>query len=223
MPYGRAICRLCRRMRTHSAARQACSSPDKKEIHPHGSQEEGLWAHQAPDPGRPGQPRSADRPRPGCSRRQHHGVLQGVQRGDRVAARQTSSPVEITVYEDRSFTFITKTPPAAELIKKAAGVPKGSATPHTVKVASLTQAQVREIAESKMPTSTPTTSRPPPRSSPAPPVPWASPSRPEALAGLPALSTQSPYETVEGPRAARTPRLQGEADDQALQGLPRRG
>ena len=60
-------------------------------------------------------------------------------------------PVEITIYEDRSFTFITKTPPAAELIKKAAGVPKGSATPHTVKVASLTQAQVREIAESKMP------------------------------------------------------------------------
>ena len=60
-------------------------------------------------------------------------------------------PVEITVYEDRSFDFVTKTPPAAELIKKAAGVPKGSATPHTVKVASLTQAQVREIAESKMP------------------------------------------------------------------------
>src|ERR671924_116537 len=51
-------------------------------------------------------------------------------------------PVEITVYEDRSFTFITKTPPAAELIKKAAGVQKGSATPHTVKVAKLTDAQV---------------------------------------------------------------------------------
>ena len=60
-------------------------------------------------------------------------------------------PVVITAYADRSFTFITKTPPAAELIKKAAGVPKGSATPPTVKVASLTQAQVREIAESKMP------------------------------------------------------------------------
>lgn len=60
-------------------------------------------------------------------------------------------PVEITVYEDRSFDFITKTPPAAELIKKAAGVPKGSSTPHSVKVASLTQAQVREIAETKMP------------------------------------------------------------------------
>lgn len=59
-------------------------------------------------------------------------------------------PVEITVYEDRSFTFVTKTPPASELIKKAAGVPKGSATPHTTKVASLTAAQVREIAEGKM-------------------------------------------------------------------------
>ncbi|HLS74232.1 MAG TPA: 50S ribosomal protein L11 [Actinomycetaceae bacterium] len=59
-------------------------------------------------------------------------------------------PVEITVYEDRSFTFITKTPPAAELIKKAAGVGKGSGTPHTDKVGSLTQDQVREIAESKM-------------------------------------------------------------------------
>ncbi|MFT4471837.1 50S ribosomal protein L11 [Arthrobacter sulfonylureivorans] len=59
-------------------------------------------------------------------------------------------PVEITVYEDRSFTFITKTPPAAELIKKAAGVQKGSATPHTNKVAKLTQAQVDEIASTKM-------------------------------------------------------------------------
>ncbi|MCC9195770.1 50S ribosomal protein L11 [Arthrobacter sp. zg-Y820] len=59
-------------------------------------------------------------------------------------------PVEITVYEDRSFTFITKTPPAAQLIKKAAGVAKGSATPHTTKVANLTQAQVEEIATMKM-------------------------------------------------------------------------
>ena len=59
-------------------------------------------------------------------------------------------PVEITVYEDRSFTFVLKTPPAAELIKKAAGVQKGSSTPHTVKVAKLTQEQVRKIAEQKM-------------------------------------------------------------------------
>ena len=59
-------------------------------------------------------------------------------------------PVEITVYEDRSFTFILKTPPAAELIKKAAGVAKGSGVPHTTKVGKLTQAQVREIAEAKM-------------------------------------------------------------------------
>ena len=58
-------------------------------------------------------------------------------------------PVEITVYEDRSFTFVTKTPPASEMIKKAAGVGKGSATPHTSKVGKLTAAQVREIAETK--------------------------------------------------------------------------
>ena len=59
-------------------------------------------------------------------------------------------PVEITVYEDRSFTFIMKTPPAAELIKKAAGVPKGSGEPHKTKVGKLTAAQVREIAQTKL-------------------------------------------------------------------------
>ena len=59
-------------------------------------------------------------------------------------------PVEITVYEDRSFTFILKTPPAARLILKAAGVEKGAANPLTTKVASITKAQVREIAETKM-------------------------------------------------------------------------
>jgi len=66
------------------------------------------------------------------------------------AQRGNVIPVEITVYEDRSFTFITKTPPAAELIKKAAGVAKGSPTPHTVKVATLTQAQISEIASTKL-------------------------------------------------------------------------
>ncbi|HUX69303.1 MAG TPA: 50S ribosomal protein L11 [Cellulomonadaceae bacterium] len=66
-----------------------------------------------------------------------------AQRGDVI-------PVEITVYEDRSFTFVTKTPPAAELIKKAAGIAKGSPTPHTVKVAKITAEQVREIAATKL-------------------------------------------------------------------------
>lgn len=60
-------------------------------------------------------------------------------------------PVEITIYEDRSFDFVTKTPPAADLIKKAAGVPKGSGLPHKEKVGALTSDQVREIAETKMP------------------------------------------------------------------------
>jgi large subunit ribosomal protein L11 len=60
-------------------------------------------------------------------------------------------PVEITVFADRSFTFITKTPPAAVLLKKAAGVESGSAVPHRDKVAKVTKKQVREIAERKMP------------------------------------------------------------------------
>ena len=59
-------------------------------------------------------------------------------------------PVEISVYEDRSFTFVTKTPPAARMLLKAAGVEKGSGEPHKTKVATISQAQVREIAESKM-------------------------------------------------------------------------
>src|SRR5213082_2667625 len=59
-------------------------------------------------------------------------------------------PVEISVYEDRSFTFITKTPPAARLLLKAAGVEKGSGEPHKTKVAKVTMAQVREIAQTKM-------------------------------------------------------------------------
>jgi 50S ribosomal protein L11 len=66
------------------------------------------------------------------------------QRGDVV-------PVEISVFEDRSFTFVTKTPPAARLILKAAGIEKGSSEPHKTKVATLSRDQVREIAETKMP------------------------------------------------------------------------
>ena len=60
-------------------------------------------------------------------------------------------PVVITVYQDRSFTFVTKTPPAAVLIKRALGIESGSAEPHREKVGMLTKAQVQEIAETKMP------------------------------------------------------------------------
>lgn len=60
-------------------------------------------------------------------------------------------PVEITVYEDRSFTFITKTPPAAVLLKKAAGLDKGSGEPNKKKVATVKRDKIREIAELKMP------------------------------------------------------------------------
>ena len=67
------------------------------------------------------------------------------------AMRGNVIPVEITIYEDRTFTFITKTPPAAELIKKAAGLSKGSSVPHKDKVGKITKDQVREIASTKMP------------------------------------------------------------------------
>jgi len=63
----------------------------------------------------------------------------------------TIIPVVLTIYADRSFSFITKTPPASELIKKAAGIVKGSGTPNKEKVGKLTSAQVKEIAETKMP------------------------------------------------------------------------
>ena len=59
-------------------------------------------------------------------------------------------PVEITVFEDRSFTFVTKTPPAADLLRKAAGVEKGSGTPNKGAVGTITQQQLRDIAQSKM-------------------------------------------------------------------------
>ena len=62
----------------------------------------------------------------------------------------TIVPVEITIFEDRSFSFVLKTPPAARLLIKAAGVPKGSGVPHTTKVGAISRAQLREIAEKKM-------------------------------------------------------------------------
>ena len=63
----------------------------------------------------------------------------------------TIIPVEITVYEDRSFTFVTKTPPAAVLLRETLGIDRGSGQPNRTKVGSVTKAQVREIAETKMP------------------------------------------------------------------------
>lgn len=63
----------------------------------------------------------------------------------------TIIPVEVSIYEDRSFTFITKTPPAAVLLRQAAKIEKGSAVPHKEKVGTVTKAQIRDIAEIKMP------------------------------------------------------------------------
>jgi large subunit ribosomal protein L11 len=83
-----------------------------------------------------------------------HGVniMQFVQAYNEATRNQigTVIPVELTVFEDRSFEFVTKTPPAAVLIKAAAGIEKGSAEPHRDKVATITKDQVRAIAEQKM-------------------------------------------------------------------------
>jgi large subunit ribosomal protein L11 len=69
----------------------------------------------------------------------------------RTQGQDTILPVVVTIYSDKSFTFITKTPPAAILLKKEAGVEKGSGTPNKIKVGKVTRAQVRKIAELKMP------------------------------------------------------------------------
>ena len=82
-----------------------------------------------------------------------HGIgMEFVKAYNERTAAQVGSiiPVEITVYEDRSFTFVTKTPPAAELLRQAAGVEKGSGQPNKEKVGSVTLDQVREIAQMKM-------------------------------------------------------------------------
>jgi large subunit ribosomal protein L11 len=80
-------------------------------------------------------------------------IMQFVQQFNAATADKTGTiiPVEITVYEDKSFTFITKTPPAPILIKEALGIKSGSAVPQRDKVGELTQEQLRKIAETKMP------------------------------------------------------------------------
>ncbi|MGC9502520.1 50S ribosomal protein L11 [Baaleninema sp.] len=84
-----------------------------------------------------------------------HGVniMQFCKEYNAKTADQTGTivPVEISVYEDRSFTFVLKTPPASVLIKKAAGIEKGSGEPNRTKVGSISRAQLKEIAETKMP------------------------------------------------------------------------
>jgi hypothetical protein len=130
------------------------------------------------------------------------------QRGDIV-------PVEISVFEDRSFTFITKTPPAARLILKAAGVDKGSPTPHTKKVATISQAQVREIATTKMADLNANDIDAAPRSSPAPPARWASPS--PASAGAAHLHPRTtPVGGARTVRAPSSPRLLSAAEERHI-------
>jgi len=79
-------------------------------------------------------------------------IMDFVRQYNEATASQSGTvvPVEVTIFEDRSFTFALKTPPAAVLLRQAARVPKGSSTPHKEKVGSVTRAQIREIAEVKL-------------------------------------------------------------------------
>ena len=81
---------------------------------------------------------------------EHHGILQGVQRSDRLLEKNMPIPVVITVYQDKSFTFTTKTAPVSFFLKKAAGLNKGGQEPGRTVAGKVTEAQVREIAEQKM-------------------------------------------------------------------------
>jgi len=83
----------------------------------------------------------------------HLNVMEFVKQYNERTASQVGTvvPVEITVYEDRSFNFVLKTPPAAELLRKAAGVASGSANPNSNKVGSVTRDQLRDIAQTKLP------------------------------------------------------------------------
>lgn len=83
----------------------------------------------------------------------HMNVMQFVKEYNERTASQAGTvvPVEITVFEDRSFTFVLKTPPAAELLRQAAGVTSGSATPNSTKAGNITRDQLRDIAQTKLP------------------------------------------------------------------------
>ena len=83
----------------------------------------------------------------------HLNVMEFVKQYNERTASQVGTvvPVEITVYEDRSFNFVLKTPPAAELLRKAAGIASGSAVPNKTKVGTVTRDQLRDIAQTKLP------------------------------------------------------------------------
>ena len=103
---------------------------------------ESYWTDQVADCGRPGQSGSARRPRARSARRQHHGASARSSTPPPRTPGGLVIPVVITVYQDKSFTFITKSPPASVLLKKAAGIASGSKTPNKDKVGKVTRKQV---------------------------------------------------------------------------------
>ena len=126
-------------------ARRARVLPGGEALHGEESPGDG----EAADHGREGQSVAAGGPGPRPARRQHHGVLQGLQRSDN-SQEGLILPVVVTIYQDRSFTFVSRRRPAAILLKRAAGIAKASAVPHKDKIGKVTRAQVREIAQTKL-------------------------------------------------------------------------
>ena len=110
----------------------------------HGKEDYGLY--QAPGARWKGESVAADRPRARSAWRQHHGLLQGVQRPDRRSGSRHAAPV----YADRSFSFVTKTPPATYLIKKAINLKSGSKEPGKTSAGKIKRSQLSAIAEIKM-------------------------------------------------------------------------
>ena len=180
-------------------------------------EEEGLRPDQAPDQGRRRHPGAADRPRAGSARRQHHGVLQGVQRGDRVAARQRRpgrdhglrGPLVHLHHQDAAGRRADQ-----EGRRRRQGLRRRrtpSRSPRSPR---------RRSARSRRPssrTSTPTTSTPRRRSSPAPPARWASPSRTDPAAvhdrtpAPTAHRTTAPTQRQHEPHRRTAPQWQGRA------------
>lgn len=140
----------------------------------HGTESSRLY--QAPDSRRQGNPGSPGRSGSRPARSKHHGFHQGINERTKNDAGMII-PVIITVYADRSFSFVTKTPPAPVLIKKACGIESGSAVPNKTKVAKLSKADCQKIAETKMPDLNAASLEAAMSMIAAPPVRWVSPSR----------------------------------------------
>ena len=138
------------RVRARRLSPNDSSPPDPHPSRIFRNGQESSWTDQASDPRRAGVACTAGRPGPGPGGSEHHDFCKAFN-AQTEKDRGLIIPAVITVYADRSYSFITKTPPAAVLLKKAAGIQKGSGEPNREKVGKVTRAQLEEIAKMKEP------------------------------------------------------------------------